>query len=89
MILRQWEVWKTRPHGLERDHWFVIISAEERLHSAGYNQINGLACFTLRGQPRATDVRLNAPDGFEAATVCQCDLIYFLEKGRLHSRVGG
>jgi len=85
---RQWEVWKSRPEGIQRDHWFVIISGEERLQSAVYSQINGLACFTLRGLLRSTDVRLNAADGFDTATVCQCDLIYFLDKSRLHSRIG-
>jgi hypothetical protein len=33
-------------------------------------------------------VRLNAADGFQTSTVCQCDLIYFLQKGRLHSNIG-
>jgi mRNA-degrading endonuclease toxin of MazEF toxin-antitoxin module len=51
-------------------------------------QPNGLAWFTLRGQPMPTDVRLNAADGFPAATVCQCDLVYFLDKRRLHSLLG-
>jgi mRNA-degrading endonuclease toxin of MazEF toxin-antitoxin module len=35
-----------------------------------------------------TDVRLNHAEGFEHATVCQCDLIYFLDKSALHSRIG-
>src|SRR5258708_7525383 len=52
-------------------------AGEERLRSTSYTQINGLACFTLRGQARSTDVRLNAADGFQTATVCQCDLVYF------------
>ena len=76
------------PPGIERDHWFVILSGEERLQSVDHTQVNGLACFTLRGNFRSTDVRLNAADGFETATVCQCDLIYFLQKSRLHSRLG-
>jgi len=56
MKIRQWEVWKTRPPGFERDHWFVIISGQERLDSARHTQVNGLACFTLRGSPLKTDV---------------------------------
>jgi hypothetical protein len=30
MRIHQWEVWKTRPPGFEADHWFVIISGQER-----------------------------------------------------------
>ena len=88
MIIRQWEVWKARPIGVEKEHWFVILSGTERLQSSSHLQINGLACFSLRGTPRSTDVRLNSTDGFPAPTVCQCDLVYLLEKGRLHSRLG-
>jgi hypothetical protein len=88
MNIRQWAIYKARPPGFERDHWFVIISGQERLDSSRTNQINGLACFTLRGDPLKTDVRLNGADGFEHATVCQCDLVYFLEKSKIHSPLG-
>jgi hypothetical protein len=50
--------------------------------------VNGLACFTLRGELASTDVRLNSAEGFGAPTACQCDLIYFLEKPKLHSSQG-
>jgi|ERR1017187_1741498 mRNA-degrading endonuclease toxin of MazEF toxin-antitoxin module len=88
MKLRQWEIWKARPQGFERDHWFVILSAQERLDNDRFPKINGLVCFTLRGETLNTDVRLNSADGFENATVCQCDLVYFLDKSRLHSPLG-
>ena len=88
MKIRQWEVWKTKPSGFEAEHWFVILSAPERLDNTRFTKINGLACFTLRGEPLNTDVRLNGADGFEAATVCQCDLIYLLDKSQLHSPLG-
>ena len=88
MKVRQWEVWKTRPPGFERDHWFVIISGQERLDSSRHSQVNGLACFTLRGSPIKTDVILDTADGLETATACQCDLLYFLDKGKLHSSLG-
>ena len=88
MTLRPWEIWKARPCGVQQDHWFVILAGPERLQSAAHLQINGLACFTLRGSMRSTDVRLNATDGFQATTVCQCDLIYLLEKSQLHSNLG-
>ena len=88
MKIRQWEVWKTRPPGFEKDHWFVVISGQERLDSIRHSQVNGLACFTLRGSPFKTDVLLNGADGFESPTVCQCDLFYFLDKNKLHSSLG-
>ena len=88
MNIRQWEIWKTKPQGFETEHWFVIVSASERLGHARLSKVNGLACFTLRGEPLKTDVRLNGADGFETATVCQCDLIYFLDKSTFHSPLG-
>src|SRR5437879_6258482 len=88
MTIRQWDIWKARPAGIEKEHWFVILSGGERLQSSSHAQINGLACFTLRGALRSTDVRLNAADGFPSPTACQCDLIYLLDKNRLHSHLG-
>ena len=83
MKIRQWEVWKAKPERFANDHWFVVISGQERLDSQRHNQINGLACFTLQGNPLLSDVRLNGADGFAAPTVCQCDLVYLLDKSKL------
>src|SRR5262245_5974908 len=88
MNIRQWEIYKARPPGFNKDHWFVIITGQERLNSPRDNPVNGLACFTLRGEPLKSDVRLNGADGFEAPTVCQCDFIFVLEKNKLHSPLG-
>jgi len=88
MRLHQWEIWKAKVPGFNQDHWFVLISGEERLDSPKVHQVNGLACFTLRGQPLSTDVRLSSADGFTASTVCQCDLVYLLDKRTLHDRTG-
>ena len=88
MRIRQWEVWKCKPMGFEKDHWFIIISGQERLDSDRHPQVNGLACFTLRGQPQRVDVRLNGADGFQNPLVCQCDLPYLLDKSKLHSSLG-
>ena len=88
MKIRQWEIWKGRPPGFEKGHWFVIVSGQERLDNPQHRQINGLACFTLRGEAGKTDVRLNSADGFEAPTACQCDLLFFLDKSRLQSPLG-
>ena len=88
MNLHQWEVWKTRPPGFERDHWFVVISGQERCDAPRQLLVNGLACFSLRGDLRKSEVLLNSADGFSAPTVCQCDYIYGLEKAKLHSGQG-
>ena len=88
MTVRPWEIWKARPHGVQQDHRFVVLAGQERLQSTLHAQIDGLVCFTLRGPMRSTEVRLNSADGFPAPTVCQCDLIYLLDKSRLHSNLG-
>lgn len=84
--MKQWDIYKAKPPGFEREHWFIIVSSNERI--AARAQINGLACFTLRGEPAKTDVRLNGADGFSAPTVCQCDLVFLLDKMKLHSPLG-
>jgi hypothetical protein len=88
MKIHQWEVWKTRPEGFQTDHWFVIVSGQERCDAANIRLVNGLACFTLRGQTSLTETRLNGADGFSSPTVCQCDFLYPLEKTKLHSGLG-
>src|SRR5438046_1345440 len=87
MKIRQWEVWKSKPAGFEKAHWFVILSGQERLDS-NRNAINGLACYTLRGGKNGTDVVLNGADGFDHATVCQCDYVFSLDKNALESPLG-
>jgi mRNA-degrading endonuclease toxin of MazEF toxin-antitoxin module len=86
-VIRQWDIWKARPPGFERDHWFVILSPQERLDS-GRQAVNGLACFTLRGAPLKSDVRLNGADGFDHETVCQCDVIFLLQRAGLREKLG-
>lgn len=73
---------------MQQDHWFVILSGQERLQSPTHWQVNGLVCFTVRGPMRSTDVRLDSADGFQGPTACQCDLIYFLDKRHMHSSLG-
>jgi hypothetical protein len=88
MRLHQFEVWKARPPRFERDHWFVLISNEERCNEPRQLLVNGLACFTLRGGLLKSEVGLNSADGFAAPTACQCDFLYTLEKSKLHSSQG-
>src|SRR5436309_12849605 len=88
MKLRQWEVWKAKPAGFDQAHWFVLLSNQERLDSPRHHAVNGLCCFTLRGDPEKSDVRLDAADGLERPSVCNCDFIWVLEKQLLSDSRG-
>ena len=88
MRIRQWEVWKAKPEGFNGDHWFVIVSGQERCDVSQQLLVNGLACWTLRGSLRRSEVQLNGADGFTAPTACQCDFLYSLPKSALHSSLG-
>jgi hypothetical protein len=88
MKIRQFESWKAKLPDFETDHWFVMISGQERLDSSRFHQCSGLICYTLRGQAFSTDVRLNSADGFAAPTVCHCDLVYLLDKRTLDDQIG-
>jgi len=88
MNVRQWQIWKCRPPGFEREHWFVVLSGQERLDHPQRFQVNGLACYKLQGDPKQLDVRLNGADGFDGPTVCQCDFIFALDRRKLHSSLG-
>ena len=88
MNFRQWQVWKCRPPGFERDHWFVLLSGQERLDHPQRAQVNGLACYKLQGALKKLDVGLNGADGFDGPTACQCDYIFSLDKSKLHSSLG-
>lgn len=88
MKIRQWEVWKARPQGFEREHWFVIVSGQEGCDEAKHNFVNGLACFSYREPERKSEVRLNGADGFSQPTVCQCDFLYSIAKSGLHDCLG-
>jgi hypothetical protein len=87
-MIHQWEIWKAKVPGFQTDHWFVLVSGQERMANPKRTQINGLACFTLRGDPLLTDVRLDSAEGFTAPTVCVCDLVYLLDKRALYDRIG-
>ena len=87
-MLRQFEIWKAKPPGFEQSHWCVIISGAERCANDRFKSLNGLACFTLRGEALKTDVRLNGADGFERPTVCQCDYLFSLPKSSLQEKLG-
>lgn len=88
MKLRQFELWKAKPAGFVNAHWFVLLSNQERLDSQRHHAINALCCFTLRGEPQKTDVRLDESDGLERPSVCDCGFIWVLQKSDLVSARG-
>lgn len=88
MILRQFEIWKCKPEGFQKAHWFVVISGMERCAEQKQVSINGLICFTLRGSAQKVDVILDSAEGFDSATVCQCDYFYVLPKSGLFDKIG-
>jgi hypothetical protein len=88
MKIRQWEIWKAKLPDFKVDHWFVLLSGQERLDSVKLPQVNGLVCYTLRGEPLRMDVRLNSAEGFAAPTVCVCDLVFLLDKRTLYDNIG-
>ena len=86
--MKQFEIWKGRPPDFKVDHWFVVISGQERIDDSRAIYVNGLACYTLRVAPRGHDVILDSADGLSAATACQCDYLHPLEKRSVHSSLG-
>jgi hypothetical protein len=76
------------PPDFQTDHWFVVISPQERCDECRQIAVNGLACFTLRGPAWKTGVLLGPTEGFSSPTICQCDFIYGLLKAKLHSSQG-
>lgn len=88
MTPRQFEIWKCKPEGFGKAHWFVIISGNERCAEPRQVAVNGLACYTLRGPAGKLDVLLNSADGFTASTACQCDYFFPLPKSGLHDKMG-
>ena len=86
--MNQFEIWKAKPDGFAQAHYFVIIIPDERCQNERLVYVNGLACFTLRGQPKKVDVLLNGADGFERSTVCDCGYWYPLLKSCLTEKRG-
>ena len=66
----------------------MIVSGAERCEEPRQLLLNGLACFTLRGDLRKSEVRLDNADGFSSVTACQCDFLYAIPKSILHSNIG-
>jgi hypothetical protein len=86
--MKQWEILKGLPAGWQREHWFVILSSDERCREPRLLQVNGLPCFTLRGSPGPRDIVLDSADGLQAPTSVPCDFIHTLDKAKLHSSLG-
>jgi hypothetical protein len=86
--MNQFEIWRAKPYGFSVAHYFVIISGMERCQNEKLAFVNGLGCFTLRGQPKRVDVVLNGADGFDHPIVCDCSYFYSLPKAILKESTG-
>ncbi len=88
MRIRQWEILKARPAGFQTDHWFVVVTSQELCDNPRVLNVNGLACFTLRGEVSPLAVVLNGADGFPALTTVPCHYFHGIPKSALHSSLG-
>jgi mRNA-degrading endonuclease toxin of MazEF toxin-antitoxin module len=82
-----WEVW-TFDFPEAGAHPAVIISHPDRVANAAF--VNLLICSSQRvtRTPKATEVLLDQADGLDWPTVCRCDIIYLVPKGKLYQRRG-
>ena len=68
------------------DHWFIVVSSQERCDTEKLKLVNGVACFTLRGGISEKEIRLNGADG--CANSLPVRFFYPLPKTKLHSPLG-
>src|SRR5688572_11381320 len=69
-------------------HPAVVISHPDRVAHAEW--VNVLICSSHRATriPRETEVRLNGADGLDWETLCRCDVLWLVEKSKLHQKRG-
>jgi hypothetical protein len=69
-------------------HSAVIVSHPDRVAHAEW--VNVLICTSQRAAraPRENEVRLNGADGLDWETLCRCDVLWLVEKSKLHQRRG-
>jgi hypothetical protein len=78
--MKQFEIWKFKPPGFGLAHYFVVLSSQERCSDTKALTINALLITTLHGDPKPVQVVLDQTDGLDHRSVCQCDLIYTIQK---------
>jgi hypothetical protein len=85
--MNAWEIWSGNLYG---PHPLVIISNQKRVERK--DRVVVLKCVTLRpGQvwePDALQTALDAEDGLELRTRCDCDLMFTIEKASLSQKRG-
>jgi mRNA-degrading endonuclease toxin of MazEF toxin-antitoxin module len=69
-------------------HPAVIVSHPDRVAHAEW--VNVLICTSQRADrpPRENEVRLNGADGLDWETLCRCDVLWLVEKAKLHQKRG-
>ena len=84
--MKQWDIYTWQfPFG---KHPVVILSHPARVDHKPV--VNVLKCSSQKAgrSPQENEVLLDRADGLDWETLCQCDLIYILEKKELSERRG-
>jgi mRNA-degrading endonuclease toxin of MazEF toxin-antitoxin module len=84
--MKQWDIFTWEfPFG---KHPVVIVSHPARVENKPV--VNVLKCSSQRAgrAPQENEVLLDKADGLDWETLCQCDLIYILEKKELSEKRG-
>jgi mRNA-degrading endonuclease toxin of MazEF toxin-antitoxin module len=81
--MTQWEIWTFR-FGEAGEHPAVIVSHPDRVARAPL--VNVLYCASQRASrsPEKHEALLDDADGLDWETLVRCDLLYLVEKSRLH-----
>jgi hypothetical protein len=89
MIKAQWDVWEFAfgfdSNGKPLVHPCVIISPP---HRCGERLVNVLKCSSVRATapPKFTQAILDAADGLDWATACECDRLWLVPSAELKNR---
>lgn len=85
--MKAWDIYTADVFG---EHPCALVSCQARIDAKP--ELVVLGCRTMRPgnerEPRANEVVLDAADGLDLKTLCQCDLLYTVEKGKLGRRHG-
>ena len=89
--MRQWDIYRAAEIEGAR-HPVVVISNDERCSNVHYDMVNVLLCSSapVSGNVRRTEIKLDAADGLDWTTACQCEYFYTFEKSWIESgeRIG-
>lgn len=86
--MNAWEIWSYQPPGWPEPHPAVIVSSPQRVSRKP--EVNVLMCATQAANrtPELNEVILDQSDGLDWPTICKCDLLHMVMKGKLKNRRG-